>query len=46
MNEPNVDKSYDMFPDVFTKMYYKHCPLKNEMLLKELEKVNPRLQMV
>ena len=27
MNETDVDKSYDMFMDVFTKMYDKHCPL-------------------
>ena len=28
MNETDVDTSYDMFLDVFTKMYDKHCPLK------------------
>ena len=30
MNETDVDKSYDMFLDVFTKMYDKHCPLKKK----------------
>ena len=45
MNETDVDKSYDMFLDVFTKMYDKHCPLK-KMLLKEIKKANPGLQMV
>ena len=30
MNETDVDKSYDMFLDVFTdtERYDKHCPLK------------------
>ena len=28
MNETDVDNSYDMFLDVFTKMNDKHCPLK------------------
>ena len=30
MNEMDVDKSYDMFLDVFTERYDKHCPLKKE----------------
>ena len=28
MNETDVDKSYDMFLDVFRKRDDKHCPLK------------------
>ena len=30
MNATDVDKSYDMFLGVFTKMYDKHCPLKKQ----------------
>ena len=34
MNETDVDTSYDMFLDVFTKMHDKHCPLKKVNITK------------
>ena len=41
MNETDVDKSYDMFLDVFTKMDDKHCPLKKVNVTKGIREGKP-----
>ena len=41
MNETDVDKSYDMFLDVFTERYDKHCPLKKVNVTKGIREGKP-----